>query len=297
MPIEPLVERFLSYLDLECGLARNTLDAYRRDLRLFADYLRRKRVGHPAGVTTTDMLGFLVEMKDRGYSVASVARTLAGVRTFFRYLTLEGLIRRNVAAVLDSPTLWRRLPEVLSPREVERLLSAPDTSTPLGLRDKALLEVLYATGARASEVVALDLGSVHFDYGYLRCVGKGGKERVVPVGRVALDVARRYITEARPRLLRGRPCAALFVSRCGARLTRPTVWKIVKKHARLAGIRKRVYPHLLRHSFATHLLAGGADLRSLQEMLGHVSIMTTQVYTHLESGRLKEIHRRYHPRG
>jgi len=263
MPIEPLVERFLSYLDLECGLARNTLDAYRRDLRLFADYLRRKRVGHPAGVTTTDMLGFLVEMKDRGYSVASVARTLAGVRTFFRYLSLEGLVRRNVAAVLDSPTLWRRLPEVLSPREVERLLSAPDPSTPLGLRDKALLEVLYATGARASEVVALDLDSVHFDYGYLRCVGKGGKERVVPVGRVALDVARRYITEARPR----------------------------------AGIRKRVYPHLLRHSFATHLLAGGADLRSVQEMLGHVSIMTTQVYTHLDSGRLKEIHRRYHPRG
>ena len=297
MPLEPLVENFLSYLDLECGLAANTLEAYRRDLRHFADYLRRRRIGHPDGVTTTDMLGFLVEMKDRGYSVATIARTLAGVRTFFRYLSLEGLVQRNVAAVLDSPTLWRRLPEVLSPEEVERLLAAPDTSRPLGLRDKALLEILYATGARASEVVALDVDSVHFDYGYLRCVGKGSKERVVPVGRVALEVTRRYIAEARPRLLRGRACAALFVSRCGTRLTRPTVWKVVKKHARRAGIRKRVYPHLLRHSFATHLLAGGADLRSVQEMLGHVSIMTTQVYTHLESGRLKEIHRRYHPRG
>ncbi len=297
MPLEPLVENFLAYLDLECGLAANTLEAYRRDLRHFADYLRRKGIGHPARVTTTAMLGFLVEMKDRGYSVATIARTLAGVRTFFRYLTLEGLVRRNVAAVLDSPTLWRRLPEVLSPEEVERLLAAPDTSRPLGLRDKALLEILYATGARASEVVALDVDSVHFDYGYLRCVGKGSKERVVPVGRTALEVTRRYITEARPRLLRGRACPALFVSRCGTRLTRPTVWKVVKKHARRAGIRKRVYPHLLRHSFATHLLAGGADLRSVQEMLGHVSILTTQVYTHLESGRLKEIHRRYHPRG
>lgn len=297
MPLEPLIESFLSYLDLECGLARNTLEAYRRDLGHFADHLRRERVGHPAAVTTTAMLGFLVELKDRGYSVATIARSLAAVRMFFRYLALEEVVKRNVAAVLDSPKLWRRLPEVLSPAEVERLLAAPDTRRPLGLRDKALLEVLYATGARATEVVTLDVDSVHFDYGYVRCIGKGSKERVVPVGRTALAVTRRYLSEARPRLLRGRACPALFVSRCGRRLTRPTVWKVVKKHARLAGIRKRVYPHLLRHSFATHLLAGGADLRSVQEMLGHVSILTTQVYTHLERGRLKEIHRRYHPRG
>jgi integrase/recombinase XerD len=202
-----------------------------------------------------------------------------------------------VAAALDSPRLWKRLPSVLSPPEVDQLLAAPDTRTALGLRDRAILEMLYATGVRASEVGSLDVDSVHFAYGYLRCMGKGSRERVVPVGRAALELTRRYVAEVRPRLLRGRTAAALFVSRTGRRLSRLDIWRLVKKHARRAGIPKNLYPHALRHSFATHLLAGGADLRSVQEMLGHVSIITTQIYTHVDKDRLKEIHRRYHPRG
>jgi integrase/recombinase XerD len=296
MDAEALIDGFIAYLTVECGLAENTQLAYRRDLAKFADYLARKRRPDPRRITTTLTLGFLVELKDRGYSVATIARTLAAVKMFYRYLTLEGVVEHNVTAVLDSPRIWRRLPTVLSPQEVDKLLAAPDASRPLGLRDKAVLELLYATGVRASEVAGLDVDSVHYDYGYLRCVGKGSKERIVPVGNEALEVTRRYATEVRPALLRGRPAAALFVSHRGTRLTRLTVWRLVKKYARLAGITKTVYPHALRHSFATHLLSGGADLRSVQEMLGHASIVTTQAYTHVDKDRLKEIHRRYHPR-
>jgi integrase/recombinase XerD len=180
---------------------------------------------------------------------------------------------------------------------VDALLCAPDVETRFGLRDRAILEILYATGARASEVASLDVDSVHYDYGYLRCMGKGSKERIIPVGRSALDLTRRYALEVRPFLLGGRLSPALFVSQRKRRLTRLGIWKLVKKHARRAGIRKPVYPHVLRHSFATHMLSGGADLRSVQEMLGHASIVTTQLYTHVDKDRLKEVHRRHHPRG
>jgi len=294
--VDALIRSFIDYLAVECGVAANTQRAYRSDLRKFADYLSRKGRS-PERVTTTLVLGLMVELKDRGYSVATVSRMLAAIKMFYRFLALEGIVESNVMAVLDSPRMWRRLPAVLSPEEVDRLLSAPDATTPLGLRDKAILELLYATGMRVSEVAALDVDSIHYDYGYLRCMGKGSKERVVPVGRSALELTRRYAFEVRPQLLGGRPSPALFVSRTGRRLTRETMWRLVKKHARQAGIRKKVYPHALRHSFATHLLAGGADLRSVQEMLGHASIVTTQLYTHVDKDRLKEVHRRYHPRG
>jgi integrase/recombinase XerD len=284
-------------MSVEAGAAANTRLAYEHDLRRFAEYLARRAQPDLRRVTTTLALGFLVELKDRGYAVGSIARMLVAVKMLYRYLALEGIVERNVIAALDSPKLWKRLPTVLSPPEVAKLLAEPDPRKPLGLRDKAVLEVLYATGVRASEVAGLDVDSVHFDYGYVRCLGKGSKERVVPVGRAAIEATQRYLAEERPRLLRGRPCPALFVSQRGARLTRPTVWRLVKRYARLAGIRKEVYPHALRHSFATHLLAGGADLRSVQEMLGHASIMTTQVYTHVDSGQLKDVHRRFHPRG
>ena len=297
MTTEALVQSFIDYLSVECGLAANTQRAYRADLMKFADYLAREHHGDARRVTTTVALGFLVELKDRGYAVASIARMLASLRMFYRYLSVEGIVERNVVAALDSPKLWRRLPSVLTPQEVARLLAAPDIRKPLGLRDKAILELLYATGVRASEVASLDIDSVHHQYGYLRCMGKGSKERVVPVGKPALEFTRRYAVEVWPRLLRGRPSPALFVSARGTRLTRLTIWRVVKKNARLAGISKEVFPHTLRHSFATHLLAGGADLRSVQEMLGHATIMTTQLYTHLDRERLKDVHRQFHPRG
>ena len=295
--MQDLIDGFIDYLTLECGLARNTQLAYRGDLERFAAYLEREGSPDPLAVTTTLVLGFLMQMKDRGYSPATIARRFAAVKMFYRFLALEGLVTRNVTSALDSPRLWRRLPSVLSPQEVESLLATPDASTPLGLRDKAIVEMLYATGARVTEVCSLDMDSIHYDYGYLRCMGKGSKERIVPVGSTALDLTRRYAVEVRPQLLRGRASAALFLSRTGRRLTRETIERQVKKYARLAGIDKHVTPHTLRHSFATHLLAAGADLRSLQEMLGHASIVATQVYTHVDKDRLKEVHRRYHPRG
>ncbi len=297
METAALIRGFLDYLLVECGVSENTRRAYGSDLAKFADYLARKAQPDARRVTTTLALGFLMELKDRGYAVGSIARMLVAVRMFYRYLALEGIVQRNVIAALDSPRLWRRIPAVLSPAEVDKLLAEPDTTKPLGLRDRAILEVLYATGVRASEVASLDVDSIHYDYGYLRCVGKGSKERVVPVGRAAVELARRYANEVRPRLLKGRSSAALFLSTRGTRISRITIWRLVTRYAALAGIRKKASPHTLRHSFATHLLAGGADLRSVQEMLGHASIMTTQVYTHVDRERLKDVHRRYHPRG
>jgi integrase/recombinase XerD len=295
--VQGLIDSFIDYMTIECGVAENTRLAYRSDLAKFAGYLAARGHSHPRGITTSLILGFLVQLKDRGYAVATISRVLAALRMFYRYLAVEGIVERNVTAALDSPRLWRRLPSVLSPAEVDQLLKAPQPDTAFGLRDKAVLELLYATGLRAAEIGSLDVDSIHFDYGYLRCIGKGSKERLVPVGRTALDVARRYLFESRPRILRGRISPALFVSRSGRRLSRLQIWRLVKKYARQAGIRKNLYPHALRHSFATHLLAGGADLRSVQEMLGHASIITTQIYTHVDKDRLKEIHRRYHPRG
>lgn len=297
MDMVPLVERFLDYMTVEAGAAANTRLAYAADLKKFQEYLTLRGVGDARRVTTSLALGFLMWLKDRGYAVGSIARMLVAVKMFYRFLALEGIVSRNLIAVLDSPKLWRRLPTVLSPAEVDKLLAEPDTATVLGVRDKAILELLYATGVRASEVAGLDVDGVHYDYGYIRCMGKGSKERVVPIGRAAVEATRRYAAEARPRILRGRASPALFVSRRGGRISRTTVWRLVRRYARLAGIRKTVYPHALRHSFASHLLAGGADLRAVQEMLGHASIVTTQVYTHVDSGRLKDVHRRFHPRG
>ena len=294
--MDDLIDAFVDYLSAECGLATNTQLAYRSDLRKFGAYLKRKH-RDPRDVSTSLVLGFLLTLKDRGYSVTTLARILAAVKMFYRFLTLEGVVERNVTSVLESPRVWRELPSVLSPPEVEQLIAAPQTDQPLGLRDKALIELLYATGMRATEVTSLDVDSIHHDYGYLRCMGKGSKERIVPVGKEALALVRRYAEEARPVLLRGRTSAALLLSHSGRRLTRETVWRIVTRYARLVGIRKKISPHTLRHSFATHLLAGGADLRSVQEMLGHASVTTTQLYTHVDRDRLKEVHRRFHPRG
>jgi len=287
----------LDYLTVECGLADNTLKAYAHDLRAFRAHLEASGLSDLAAVDAETVVDYLMNQKDRGLRVASIARALVAIRMFFRYLWAEGLIAQDPVSLVDTPRLARRLPEVLTTAEVSRLLEAPRPDTPLGIRDRAILELLCETGARVSEVCDLTLDSVNLDYGFARCLGKGGKERLVPLGRSAIGAVECYLAHARPRLVKDRDVPYLIVSRTGRRLGRGNLWNVVRKHARRAGLRERVYPHILRHSFATHMIEHGADLRAVQEMLGHVSIATTQIYTHTDPRRLRAIHKRYHPRG
>ena len=289
------VEQFLEYLTVECGLAANSIAAYRNDLSHFCAYLTGRGKQAFGDVRARDIVGFLTHEKARRQSASSISRALAAVRMLFKFLAVEGHVPKNVASTLESPHLWRRLPDVLDVDDVEALLAAPDTQKPLGVRDRAILEVLYATGARVSETADLKLENVNFDLQFLRCFGKGSKERVVPIGARAVEAVRQYVQEVRPRLDKS-GSRLLFLSKSGRRLRRETIWRSVRKYALAAGLRKKVSPHTLRHSFATHLLEGGADLRSVQEMLGHANIATTQIYTHVDKDRLKTVHKKYHPR-
>ncbi|MEA3368414.1 MAG: site-specific tyrosine recombinase XerD, partial [Planctomycetota bacterium] len=290
------VDAFLDYLTIECGLSINTLQAYQRDLGRLAAFLGIEDGQGWDTVTGDQVIAFLMAEKGRGCAVPTVSRALVAARMFFRYLSAEGLVPRDPTEHLESPRLWQTLPEVLDRRAVDRLLSAPDPAHDrLPRRDRAVLEFLYATGARASETADLTLDSVNPEGGYVHCIGKGRKERIVPIGRRALEALDVYLAEERPRLQR-RGDPHLFLTHSGRRLGRETIWRLVKKYARRAGVSRRVSPHTLRHSFATHLLEGGADLRAVQEMLGHVDISTTQVYTHVDPSRLKAIHRKFHPR-
>jgi integrase/recombinase XerD len=239
---------------------------------------------------------FLRDEAQAGRSPASTARYLAAVKSFLKFLVSERMIATSAAESVESPSLWQRLPVVMSPGEVEAFLEAPKGESAMGLRDRAILEVLYATGARATEVVTLTPEGVNLEIGYARVFGKGRKERIVPLGRPACRAVRTYLERARPRLTRKRDCGRLFVSRTGGPLGRERLWVMVRRYAREAGIDKAVSPHTLRHSFATHLLQGGADLRAVQEMLGHANVRTTEVYTHLDASRLKSVHARFHPR-
>ena len=297
MSFKPLIDGFADYLAVECGLARNTLLAYRSDLNAFARFLAGERIASPDAVDAEKIVAWLIHMKESGLSTASIARALVAVRMFFRFLWAEGVIRKDVTSLIETPKLSQNLPEVLTVREVSRLLAAPPKDTPLGMRDRAILEMLYATGARASEVCELKLDSVNLDYGFVRCFGKGSKERIVPMGKEAVRAVQRYLTLARPRLMKARQSEYLIVSRAARKFDRTNVWRVVRRCARKAALRVKPHPHVLRHSFATHMLQGGADLRSVQEMLGHVSISTTQIYTHTDHRRLKSIHRKFHPRG
>ena len=289
------VKEFLDSLSVEKGLSKNTLLSYGRDLRHYTGYLKKKKVSSMDSVTRREIMDFLMEEKDRGLEPASVARALVALRMFHRFLADEGRISANVTDALESPKLWKHLPEVLSFSEVESLLKAPDTRRLQGLRDLALLELLYATGLRASEAASLKVSQVDLAGGTLRVMGKGSKERMVPIGRKAREVLGRYLKRSRTEgpFGGGDP---LFLSRAGKPLSRQTVWAILKKYAKKSGIRKKVYPHIFRHSFATHLLANGADLRVVQELLGHADIVTTQIYTHMDKSRLKNIHKQFHPR-
>lgn len=287
---------FLDYLTIECGLSVNTLQAYQRDLERFAAFAGIEQPETWETVRSDQVIEFLMAEKQRGCAVATVSRALVAIRMFFRFASAEGLVSEDVTEHLESPRLWDTLPEVLNCKAVDRLLAAPDPAHDRWpLRDKAILEVLYATGARASEAADLTMKSVNRDVGYVHCIGKGRKERIVPIGKRALEALDSYLATERPGLDRD-GSEVLFLTHTGRRMCRETIWRLVKKYALRAGVSRRVSPHTLRHSFATHLLEGGADLRAVQEMLGHVDISTTQVYTHVDPSRLKAIHKKYHPR-
>lgn len=288
---------FVNYLQIERGLATNTLESYGRDLRQFAQYLdSQPRSAAFDKANRSVILGYLLAMQRQGKATATIARRLAALKAFYQYLLRENQIAQDPTADLESPKLERRLPKVLTVAEVEEILRQPDERTASGRRDRAMLELLYATGIRVSELVSLNVADVNLDQGYLRCVGKGEKERLVPVGSVAVRCLRDYIRNGRPHLLRDPRERCLFANHHGRRLTRQGFWKIVKKYAHEANISKEITPHTLRHSFATHLLENGADLRSVQEMLGHADISTTQIYTHVTQTHLKEVYVKAHPR-
>jgi len=289
-----VVEEFLHHLWYERGLAGSTISAYQHDLSDFCASLAARDRGI-ADITVLDVHEHLVELGRRGLAVASVARRLAAIRVFLRYLFAEKLLARDVVTVLESPKRWCLLPRAVHHVQVDALLNAPDPSEEYFLRDRGLLELLYATGMRVSEAVGLSLSDINLDLGYLRCFGKR-KERIVPIGSMAIAAMREYLTEQRPGLLKPHSGEAVFLSRTGRRLERKTAWLLVGKYAARVGLSGKLTPHTLRHTFATHMLAGGADLRIIQELLGHANVVTTQVYTHVDETRLKEVHQKYHPR-
>ncbi len=293
----PLVKRFLDYLFLECGLAGATVTAYQRDLTEFWNQLVERDVD-PADLSMEDVQLHLIALQRRGLGVSSIARHLAAIKVFLRHLYAEHVLRRDLASLLESSKRWRTIPDTVHYHQVEALLKAPDPQDEFYLRDRALLELLYATGMRVSEVVDLGVDQINLKLGYVRCIGKGRKERIVPVGRFAIDAVEEYLEYLRPRLtdVAPGPGAPLFLSRTGRRLDRTNIWRLVRKYAKAAAIEKPLSPHTLRHCFATHLLAGGADLRIVQELLGHADVTTTQVYTHVDEAQLRRVHRQFHPR-
>lgn len=297
------ITTFLSYAQVERGLAPNTLAAYRQDLEKFAAFCQEKKLVLTC-VERGHVVDFLGGLYRKGLDSRSVARTLSAVRSFFRFLRQENVIRRDPTEHIESPRVWKRLPKFLTQEEVERLLAAPRLGPgqasagrdPMRLRDQAMLEVLYATGLRVSELVHLIVSDVQLEAGYLRCLGKGNKERLVPLGRKATAALETYLRAARPRLAKRRPSAHLFLSQRGQAMTRQNFWRLLRAYARTAGLRAELTPHVLRHSFATHLLERGADLRAVQLLLGHADLSTTQIYTHVAQERLKQIYRTHHPR-
>jgi len=291
---EELIQLFLDYLLVEKGASENTRLAYARDLKKFL-YFMKKRKKNPEQVTSDELSLFLQEQSRAGLSPRSLARLGSSLRSFFRFLLIDGYLEKNPAATLATPRSWFNLPHFLTVAEVERLIQQPKNDEPQGKRDRAILELLYATGLRVSELVKLEIDQVNLKAGYLICRGKGGKERVVPFGSSAQAALRQYLSEVRPLLIK-KESPYLFLTRQGKPFTRQGLWKLLQHYAVLAGLEEKVSPHVLRHSFATHLLERGADLRSVQILLGHSQITTTQIYTHLSRKWLREIYDRFHPR-
>lgn len=294
--LNQLIDSFLTYLTAVKGLSKNTLESYGRDILKLAVFLEGKNITRIDQVDYKHILDFLTYLKEQGLNTRSTSRTLISIRQFFKFLLTEKFIESDPTFLIRTPKTKRVLPEALSLEDVEKLLSSPDESSPEGIRDKSMLELLYATGIRVSELVELRLNDVNFELGYIIAYGKGSKQRIVPIGEKAKIKLREYLDTSRPKLLKSRTSPHLFVTRLGRKMTRQGFWKIIKAYSRKSGLTKKISPHTLRHSFATHLLERGADLRAIQVMLGHSDISTTQIYTHVERERLKEVHKKYHPR-
>ena len=295
--MEQLLDQFLHFLIVEKGLSKNTIEAYSHGLTRFLNHLRGKGVQEIRDVDKFHVRGFLLALKKKNLAAKSIVRNLVAIRTFFRFLIEEGILETNPVEELESPKVAKTLPEILTLKEIEQILEQPNLQTPLGIRDRAMLEMLYATGMRVSELTHLPTHQVNLEGGYVLLYGKGSKERIVPLGSEAMKWVTQYLKTARGILAKGKESPSLFINRSGKGMSRQGFWKNLKDYGRRAGLRKRITPHLLRHSFASHLLERGADLRSVQMMLGHVDISTTQIYTHVTGERLKKIHQRYHPRG
>ena len=275
------IDQFLDYLSLERGLAKNTLSSYARDLNKFSDYLKKRHISSFSAVKKSDITNFMLFQKDRGLAANSIGRGLAALKSFFKFLTREGILKGDIASVIETPKPYKLLPETISSDEIDRLLNKPNLRDWIGIRDKACLELMYATGMRVSEIINLNVQDINLDLGIARCVGKGSKERIVPVGKAAKTAIKKYLDRIRPRLTKSGSANSLFLTRLGRKMSRQMFWKIVKGYTKKARIDKHITPHTLRHSFATHLLERGADLRVVQEMLGHSNISTTQIYTHI----------------
>lgn len=293
--MQEALDDFIHYLQIERGLSENTLQSYARDLRTYAKYLQENEVQEWAHVTRAKLTAYLRWLHDDGKSAATIARTLSSIRLFHQFLLREYGLKEDPSIHIDTPKKERKLPKILSSDEVDKLLTCPGTDT-LTIRNRAMLETLYATGLRVSELLSLELDDLHLEMGFVRCFGKGSKERIVPLGDMAKARLEEYLNRSRKVLLKSKASDILFVNHHGNPLSRQGFWKVLKQIARDAGIQKEITPHTLRHSFATHLLENGADLRAVQEMLGHADISTTQIYTHVTKTRLKDIYKTHHPR-
>jgi integrase/recombinase XerD len=292
-----LIDEYLNYLAVEKGASRNTLEAYGRDLNRYAVLIQERGIKEVHEISPDDVIYYMAELKRRGLSANSINRGLAALRGFYKFLLREKKIEQNPVAEIELAKVWMRLPDTLSHDDMDKLLSQPGIRTDSAIRDTAMLELMYATGLRVSELISLTTNNINWQIGYLDVQGKGNKELIVPIGRVAYEKVRRYLDDVRPKYMKGPQTKVLFLNKSGQGMTRQGFWKLVRKYAIEAGLQKKVHPHTFRHSFASHLLEGGADLRSVQMMLGHADISTTQIYTHVTREHLKKIHKKYHPRG
>jgi len=292
--LNDLIDQFINYMRIERGVSNNTIEAYSRDLKEFADFIGKKTL--PLSKVDIHILTEYITYLNKRISKRSLARNISAIRTFFKFLVLEGIIEENPARLLEIPKVSRKLPGILNEHEIELLLNQPSPTTPIGIRDRAMLELLYASGLRVSELVSLKLNNVNLRIGYIKVMGKGSKERFVPIGEKAITALKTYMSSARAKFDKGRRSLYLFLNSRGKPFSRQGFWKLLKSYAKKAGINKKITPHIIRHSFATHLLQNGADLRSVQMMLGHSDISTTQIYTHIDRTYLKEVYKKYHPR-
>jgi integrase/recombinase XerD len=294
--MKAFIDEFMNYLSVERGLAQNTLLAYRRDLDKYIDYLSQKGVKNSSQVNREHVSNFMFDLKKHDMSATSICRNLAAVKMFHRFLVRENLSKEDPTTLVDTPKIWKRIPSVLTQAEIESMITAASGKKTQEVRDQAILEIFYASGLRVSELSDLKTTSINYEVGFVRAVGKGSKERIIPLGKKAREALQRYLLRARPQLLKNQANDFLFLSRLGKKISRQSLWAVIKFYARKANIKKTIKPHTLRHTFATHLLEHGADLRSVQEMLGHADISTTQIYTHVDKERLKSVHKQFHPR-